>query len=136
MNNALLKNMKNLFILLNHKLNESQRQNAIKNGIENFIVLPPDLQEIWQGIPPMQEKLVPVLAPVRQWISEKASPGDFVLVQGDFGATYLMVNFAFEKGLVPVYATTKRNAVERHLDDGTIKMEHIFSFCMFRKYGQ
>ncbi len=128
--------MKNLFILLNHKLNGQQRQEARKNGIENFIALPPDLQKIWQGIPPMKKKVYPLLSPVRQWISENASSGDFILIQGDFGATFLMVNFAFEKKLIPVYATTVRNAVEKHLDNGSIKMEHIFSFCMFRKYGQ
>ena len=127
--------MKNLFILLNHTINNDQKQSAINNGIENFIALPPKLQNIWHNIPPMQEKLYPLLSPVRQWLCKKASPGDFILIQGDFGATYLMVKFAFEQSLVPVYATTKRNAVEKRLDDGSIKMEHIFNFCRFRKYG-
>ncbi len=105
-------------------------------GVDHFIPLPSDLQQIWQGIPPMQEQLYPFLSPVRQWLETKAKPKDFILIQGDFGATYLMVNFAIEKNLVPVYATTKRNAVEKTLDDGSIKMEHIFSFCRFRRYGQ
>ncbi len=128
--------MKNLFILLNHTLNNQQKQHARQKGIEKFIALPPDLQKIWHNIPPMQDELYSLLTPIRQWISENASSGDFVLVQGDFGATFLMVKFAFEKKLIPVYATTVRNAVEKQLDDGSVSMEHIFNFCMFRKYGQ
>jgi hypothetical protein len=45
-----------------------------------------------------------------------------------------MVNFAFEIGLIPVYSTTAREAVEEY-DDGTIKLVHHFRHQIFRKYG-
>jgi len=60
---------------------------------------------------------------------------DYVLIQGDFGACYIIVNFAFEIGLIPIYSTTRRAAVEKHENDGSVKLIHQFNHQMFRKYG-
>lgn len=123
------------FLLFNHRLSSVQAEGAKdKFKAEKFIEMPLPLRQLWQQVPPEIESLGNYLKPLKNWIRKKAGKKDILLVQGDFGATYLMVNFAFEKGLVPVYATTKRNAVEKQLDDGSIKREHIFSFCRFRKY--
>ena len=46
-----------------------------------------------------------------------------------------MVNFAFKIGLVPIYSTTRREAVEEHNDDETVKLVHHFQHRIFRKYG-
>ena len=64
-----------------------------------------------------------------------AKEKDFVLIQGDFGACYLMVNFALEKGVIPVYSTTKRDAVDEYGDDDTIAIVHQFKHRIFRRYG-
>ena len=64
----------------------------------------------------------------------KSCNSDFVLIQGDFGAVYLMVNFAFSLGLIPVYATTERIVVEKRMQDNTVKSERIFKHKMFRRY--
>jgi hypothetical protein len=45
-----------------------------------------------------------------------------VLIEGDFGACYLMVRFALEKGLVPLYSTTRREAEERYDADGSVRL--------------
>jgi probable selenium-dependent hydroxylase accessory protein YqeC len=42
-----------------------------------------------------------------------------VLIQGDFGACYHVVERAFRLGLVPLYSTTRRIAVEQHLEAGS-----------------
>jgi hypothetical protein len=55
--------------------------------------------------------------------------------QGDFGATYLMVRFALEQGLIPIYATTRRKAREESQADGAVKLTHHFQHQTFRKYG-
>ena len=128
--------IKRFFLLFNHKLSSAQKDEAEKEfHVHQAIEMPAQLKQLWQQVPAESEALKEYLAPFREWICENARKNDLVLVQGDFGATYLMVNFAFEKGLIPVYATSVRNAVERNLDDGTVKMEHIFSFCRFRQYG-
>jgi len=56
-----------------------------------------------------------------------------VLIQGDFGAVYHMVNFAKELGLIPIYATTKRESIELKQGNKIIK-KSIFKHIKFRKY--
>ncbi len=92
-------------------------------------------KKLWLKVSADNKTIADYLEPLKKWIENNAFVNDCILIQGDFGATFLMVNFAFEKGLVPLYATTIRNAVETVQDDGSIKMEHIFKFCRFRQYG-
>ena len=123
--------MVNLFILLNHSINDIQKKDARNMGVKNFIVLPPDLQKIWQNISPAETKLASFLTPIKQWLSERAVPGDFVLIQGDFGACWLMVNFSFQNKLIPLYSTTERKVVEIENKDGSIQtirqFKHVFN---------
>ncbi len=128
--------MADLFILLNHSINEIQKKDARNIGVKNFIVLPSELQKIWQNISPEETRLAPFLTPVKQWLSEVAIPGDFVLIQGDFGACWLMVNFSFQKKLIPLYSTTERKVIEIENKDGSIQTIRQFKHVMFRKYGE
>ena len=83
---------------------------------------------------PMLKPLKIISAPLKLWVEKTASVQDYILVQGDFGATYLMVNHAFKNGFVPIYATSVRKASEFLQKDGSIKMEHVFRFVRFREY--
>ena len=94
-----------------------------------------EIKDIWKHVPPDLPTIDGYLAPVKSWLSEQAVAGDFLLVQGDFGATCLMVNFAMEIGLVPVYSTTERATKERLLDDGSVELSHTFRHFRFRRYG-
>lgn len=125
-----------LFLLFNHRLTPDQEQDAaISLGVRDRVSLPADLGELWRQIPPELSELGDYLKPVREWLSSEAKAHDYVLIQGDFGACFLMVKFALEQGLIPVYATTKREAVEEHQPDGSVKMTHRFQHGQFRKYG-
>ncbi len=125
-----------LFLIFNHTITpEQERAARAQLGVEELISLPPELQGLWSQIPPDLPELMPYLEPLRQWLARVRRPGDYVLIQGDFGATYLMVNFALEQGLIPLYATTRRQAVEEHLPDGTVKLVHHFQHQMLRRYG-
>ncbi len=84
---------------------------------------------------PFKTKINNYLEPVKSWLAENVAKSDYVLIQVDFGACYIMVHFAFEKGLIPVYSTTRREAVEEHGNDGSIKLVHQFKHQIFRKYG-
>jgi len=126
--------MTTLFILLNHDISEAQREDAEKFGISRFLPLPPDLKAIWGSIPAEPDTIDDILHPVKQWLGTNAAPGDFALIQGDFGACWIMVNFAFENNLVPVYATTARKAVEIRQADGSIKTVREFKHVRFRRY--
>lgn len=76
------------------------------------------------------------LDPVRQWLASNAERDNFVLIEGDFGACFLMVHFALERGLVPVYSITDREATEEYSKDGSIRMTHRFEHHIFRRYGR
>jgi hypothetical protein len=112
-----------LFILFNHQIAVDQQTDARSSLAVSSFVEPPQ---------PIQK----YLTPVKRWLSEQAKPGDYLLVQGDFGATYLMVCFAFKRGIVPVYSTTERQVSEDRLADGTVKATHAFRHRCFRTYGR
>ena len=128
--------MNKLLVLFNHELTNSQRDDTRKNlGVGDKIIIPPDnIKKIWAQIPADTEEIVSFLADIRKWLQKAGSKDDFVLVQGDFGASHLMVEYARMIGLVPVYATTEREAVEEHEEDGTVKITHRFKHIRFRRY--
>ena len=124
-----------LFLIFNHMFTEQQEADARASlGVDAVRYMPGDVQKIWGGVPPDLEEIASFLAPVGNWLLAEAAPGDHVLIQGDFGACYLMVNFAFANGLVPVYATTQRESVEAHRPDGSVEKRQIFRHKRFRNY--
>ena len=124
-----------LYLIFNHEITSRQKQDARESlGVDKIIELPSDLAPLWLQIPPDLESIKNYLKPVKDWLALHAQQNDYILIQGDFGACYIMINFAFEIGLIPVYSTTKREAVEEHGDDGTVKLVHHFKHQIFRKY--
>jgi len=128
--------MPDLFLIFNHEITSLQEDDARKNlGVDRIIDLPPHLKKLWKQIPPDLSEISDYLQPLKEWLAGNAVQKDFVLIQGDFGACYIMVNFAFEKGLIPIYSTTRREADEEYHEEGAVKMTHIFKHHIFRKYG-
>ncbi len=128
--------MPTLFLIFNHHFTPAQQIDARQQlGLEQIVNPPSELQRLWSQIPPELAKLIPYLEPLQTWLRSQAQPGDYVLIQGDFGATYLMVDFALQHNLIPIYATTSRQAMEEHLPDGSVKLVHRFQHQMFRRYG-
>lgn len=128
---------KSMHLLFSHQLTKRQQQSATVNyGVTCFSPPPENIQTVWSQIPPDAERLDPILLPVKTWLEQQAVKGDLVLIQGDFGATVLMVNHALSLELIPVYATTQRQARDKILSDGRIETYHVFEFKRFRVYGQ
>jgi len=124
-----------LFLLFNHHLTPAQEADAIENlGIETFVSPPDDITQIWGQIPPDMTGLSDYLKPVEAWLADQAAAGDYVLIQGDFGACYWMVQAAFALNLISIYATTRREAIENHLLDGSIELTHQFRHVIYRGY--
>ena len=124
-----------MLLLFSHKVTEDQKEDAnAALGVREFLALPEDLQKLWMQITPTKPLLREYLEPIRSWINENAGHGDYVLIQGDFGAVYLMVNYAFSVGLIPVYATTERVVVEKLMPDNVVKSERVFKHKRFRRY--
>ncbi len=129
--------MSTLFLIFNHQLTQLQEEDARASlGIRQITGLPPDLRDIWCQIPSHLHNISNYLEPLKNWLSSEASEGDCVLIQGDLGACFIMVRFASDKGLIPVCATTRREAAEETQADGSVKLTHQFKHQIFRKYGR
>lgn len=96
--------------------------------------MPAEVGDLWRRVPPELPSIENHLAPVKDWLAARAGPGDYALIQGDFGACFILVRFAFEQGLIPVYSTTEREAEEIHLGGGGVQLSHRFRHVIFRRY--
>ena len=129
--------MSKLFLLFSHTLTDEQTTDARETlGVKDIISLPGYLQNRWSDFPPGLKTINEHLRPILVWLSEQAVAGDYVLIQGDFGAVYLSVTFAFEIGLIPLYATTERHVVELPQPDGSVQVRRRFRHVCFRKYAR
>lgn len=123
--------MKTLFILMNHLLTKEQEKDAIENlNIDNFVVIG---DEKWGNIDPADKSILSSIESYKGKLKEHSKFGDVLLVQGDFGATYAMVNFAKNIGLIPIYATTRR-IVSEQVEDGKLVIKREFKHGRFREY--
>jgi hypothetical protein len=123
--------MRKLFVLMNHDILKTQIDEA-KNilGAEEIVVLS---DEAWSKIDPNKESIAPDMRLYKERLRQEANEGDFLLVQGDFGATYNMVCFADKHKLIPIYATTLRRSIER-ISGGKIITTREFVHARFRLY--
>ena len=127
--------MKKLFLFFSHTLTIAQEQDAkALFGIEEFVVLSDELQTLWSNVPSDLADVSGYLEPLKNYLKLEFSSDDVVLVQGDFGATYHIVNFVNSLGLKAVHATTKRNVVEKVIDNKIVKTS-LFEHVRFRVYA-
>lgn len=123
-----------MILLFNHTLTNAQKEDALSSlDVKEFIPLPKELQHTWSNIPTDVASLLMLLSPIREFITKEAKKGEYILIQGDFGATYAMVEFSKSLGLIPIYATTKREVIETKQGDKVVK-KSIFKHERFRKY--
>lgn len=126
--------MKTLHLLFSHRITELQRNDAYKTlGISEIEYPPDSVLRIWRNIPSGIETIKNHLTPVTDYIKSYGKEGDYILIQGDFGAVYLAVNWAFDSGLVPVYSTTERIHSESY-NSGSVEMKKVFRHKIFRFY--
>ncbi len=127
--------MPNMILLLNHDLSELQVEDAKKEyGINKFIYPDMSLKELWMGIKPEGEFVSKQLAPVIKWLNKVSQKNDYILIQGEYGATFYTVDYCFMEGRIPVYATSERKYEEKKLLDGRVERKHIFKHIQFRRY--
>ena len=126
--------MADAYVLLNHKLSAVQTQQLMERGVDHIIRPPESISALWQGIPPSGPLPVPSLGKITDWLQKNAKSGDFVLVQGEFGATCFIVDYCFQNKLIPIYATSERKYREEPQKDGSVVRIHRFSHVQFREY--
>lgn len=124
-----------LFLIFNHTFTDDQRADAfVSLGVGRIVDMPTDIKTTWRSIPPDLLTIEAYLEPVHGWLNANARKDDYALIQGDFGACFIMVNYAFKIGLIPVYSTTSRKMKEDLLEDGSIRLTHHFQHRIFRRY--
>jgi len=129
-------NIKKMLLVFNHNLAQDQMEDAeVSLGVENFVAMPAVFKKKHGGRFLQRHKNIEeFVMPIKEWIKNTADKGDVILIQGDFGATCLLVSYAWDLELIPVYATTRRRAEEIPQADGTMKMIHVFKHVQFRRY--
>jgi len=123
--------MKTMLILMSHHITAQQKEDAERRwNVHQFVVLSTD---VWSQIPVEPESIESSLSQLKAQLITEAKVGDMLLVQGDYGATYNMVQFAKEIGLVPVYATSRRDVYEVVVGEKVTTVRE-FQHVQFRKY--
>ncbi|MCR4432201.1 MAG: CRISPR-associated protein Csx20 [Tepidanaerobacteraceae bacterium] len=124
-----------MLLIFSHNMTEEQIAEAKEDmEVEEFISLPQALQDKWSDIPSQMESLDEYMRDMLNWIDENAAPGDYALVEGDFGAAYMVVCHCKKNGIIPVYSTTARKVLEENLD-GEVVTRRCFRHVRFRVYG-
>jgi hypothetical protein len=123
-----------MLLFFSHKLTPTQVEDAQKNwGVEQFIYLPQDLQNLFSNVPPELERLEEYAEPLKKFLTKEGKRDDIALIQGDFGLSCILVKTAREHGVIPVYATTTRQVVESESGGKPIKISR-FEHIRFRRY--
>jgi hypothetical protein len=126
--------MKKMFLLFSHKLTADQIDNAKqKLGVDMFISLPDSLQKIWSNVPADLPDLENYLLPLKEYLKQNINKSDYVLIQGDFGATCKIVSFVKQLNAKAIYATTIRNSKDEIINGKVVKTS-VFKHIMFREF--
>lgn len=121
--------MKKLVLLFSHELTEKQIIDAKENlECDEILYMPKELKDKWQDFGIERD-----LEIFKSFLREETKAKDYVLVQGEWGATYEMVNFCKNNNLIPIYSSTKREVIEKKEGEAVLKISK-FIHRAFIKY--
>jgi hypothetical protein len=127
--------MADAYLLLNHEITKAQRLELTEGwGAQRVQHLDQEIGRHWSAVSPYGELDLEFLKGVCRTIEGKARKGDMIVVQGEYGATFFVVNFCLQHNFVPLYATSLRNYEERQNADGSVERFHRFRHIRFRRY--
>ena len=125
--------MAKAFCLLNHELTQNQiLELKDKFGVEKIEYPSEQLSKSWSQIPAVEEIDMNIITAIVNWLSS-ANQNDVLIVQGEFGSTFMLVDYALKKNLVPIYAVTTRISKEVRVGEQVQKV-NVFEHVCFRKY--
>ena len=123
-----------MILIFSHTLTDEQINDAIANlNITEFVYMPQILQDTWSNIASSIHDMKKYLNEIHDFIISNSSKNDYILIQGDFGATYNTVNFCKENKRITIYSTTKRQSKEIYRNNMVEKVSY-FSHLSFREY--
>ena len=125
--------MKRAYCLLNHALTERQTAELrTRYGAGDVAYPSAALSAAWAQIPAEREMCGEVVDDVIAWLSG-AEKGDLLIIQGEFGHTFLLTDYALKAGLVPLHAVTRRVAREER-EGEIVRRSYVFEHVCFREY--
>lgn len=122
--------MKQIFILFSHKLTEVQEvEIKEKLGCEKINYLPEQLQELWSNV----DINIDNENIFKNYLKDNGNKNDYVLIQGEWGLTYKIIEFCKKNSFIPIYSYSKRKVLEEKQDEN-IKKTSFFKHIKFMKY--
>jgi len=123
-----------MFVIMSHPLSQGQKEDLKKMGVSTVVAMSEDNKKSWGQIDPQGRiKKIMVVNDLKKWLSDESKEGDYVLIQGEPGASFNLVSWCNDEGRIPVYATTVRESVEKTVDGKVIKT-NVFKHIQFRRY--
>ena len=126
--------MKKFIVLMSHDMSDIQKNDAYENlKVTEIIEAPAEIKSIWGNVDPISDLDIIKLDKVISWINDISDAGDYVLVQGEFGATFYIVDYCFKSDLIHVYATSIRR-VEETREGEKVLTNRVFVHEGYRRY--
>jgi len=125
-----------LLVISNHTLTNEQISDAYKSlNVDKIEYLPYELRELWGNINPEYSEIEveSYIQPIEDFIHENVNVDDYVLVQGEFTATFYIVDNLLQLGATPIVATTQRVVKEVQKGDKVVKTTE-FKHIRYRPY--
>ncbi len=125
-----------LFILLSHRINDEQLLLLIRMyGAIELIYLPENLQTTFSNVDPNLQSLKNISVEIISWLKTyPISLSDKVVLQGESGLCFILLQWLFKQNIEVIYSTTLRHCKEIKLANGSIELRHFIKPIQFRKY--
>jgi hypothetical protein len=118
---------------LNHGLTERQKAElAVDFACASLIYPPEELAARWRDVSTAKDLILAWLKPFTDWLAG-AQAGDVVVIQGEAGFSFALVDFALQRGLVPVHAVSRRIGKESRNGEKVVR-QYEFEHICFRRY--
>lgn len=122
--------MADVYIFFSHTLLIEQKlELKEKFFCKKIIYLPKKLQILWSNIQE-DEDYAEIFF---DFLKINAKEKDYILIQGEWGITYKMIEFSKKRGLIPIYSFSKRISNEEIKKDVVVKTSY-FKHIKFKKY--
>lgn len=127
--------MRKIFCLLNHILSERQVQELIGTYGDSSIEYPPDsIKNLWSNLPVDHKLSKQTASVIFEWLNQNSTgKNDIIILQGEAGYSFAIVDYALTHKFIPIHAVTKR-VVQEVCNGEKIQRTYIFEHICFRKY--
>lgn len=121
------------YCLLNHNLTENQIKELAEKYNSSQILYPSaELSQIWAQIPTDSKIDHSIIKNIQLWLKD-FEKGDQLIVQGESGHTFTLVDWALNQGIIALHAVSKR--IETETKEGElVTKKHVFCHQCFREY--